>query len=362
MADSDQWKKTYELNEEAWRKWYREQNRARKNRPLPLLLFVFSTVIQFPLILLYVVRTQMQAGEAAVLLLLSASLGLLACFNRYASKTYAHFRLKQPDPSRQYGTCRIRIQKENVWICKPGKTVEAPAAALKMECGRSGLVAISDANSMLTFIPGDAFCSADERKDMLGAFEEARKNCYRRSEDELAECVPKACMADYEAAVQKAVRTEWERTAWRGLIRTSVWWTPATVLSAGISAAILLYLLSAQRSGWAILLVFLLILLNLQYIMLFTPWVDRQIEQANRNLVSLLGNGKIRYCFDDKRLVMIGNQMAFDFPRQDVAAVRCYQKFGVWYLRNGLILIIPKGETMNDPSFKTLLNWNMTRS
>lgn len=92
------------------------------------------------------------------------------------------------------------------------------------------------------------------------------------------------------------------------------------------------------------------------------PWVDRQIEQANRNLVSLLGNGKIRYCFDDKRLVMIGNQMAFDFPRQDVAAVRCYQKFGVWYLRNGLILIIPKGETMNDPSFKTLLNWNMTRS
>ena len=123
-----------------------------------------------------------------------------------------------------------------------------------------------------------------------------------------------------------------------------------------------MYLLSAQRSGWAILLVFLLILLNLQYIMLFTPWVDRQIEQANRNLVSLLGNGKIRYCFDDKRLVMIGNQMAFDFPRQDVAAVRCYQKFGVWYLRNGLILIIPKGETMNDPSFKTLLNWNMTRS
>ena len=307
MAGSDQWKKTYELNEEAWRKWYREQNRARKNRPLPLLLFVFSTVIQFPLILLYVVRTQMQVGEAAVLLLLSASLGLLACFNRYASKTYAHFRLKQPDPSRQYGTCRIRIQKENVWICKPGKTVEAPAAALKMECGRSGLVAISDADSMLTFIPGDAFCSADERKDMLGAFEEARKNCYRRSEDELAECVPKA-------------------------------------------------------SGWAILLVFLLILLNLQYIMLFTPWVDRQIEQANRNLVSLLGNGKIRYCFDDKRLVMIGNQMAFDFPRQDVAAVRCYQKFGVWYLQNGLILIIPKGETMNDPSFKTLLNWNMTRS
>ena len=185
MAGSDQWKKTYELNEEAWRKWYREQNRARKNRPLPLLLFVFSTVIQFPLILLYVVRTQMRAGEAAVLLLLSASLGLLACFNRYASKTYAHFRLKQPDPSRQYGTCRIRIQKENVWICKPGKTVEAPAAALKMECGRSGLVAISDADSMLTFIPGDAFCSADERKDMLGAFEEARKNCYRRSEDEL---------------------------------------------------------------------------------------------------------------------------------------------------------------------------------
>jgi len=175
MAGSDQWKKTYELNEEAWRKWYREQNRARKNRPLPLLLFVFSTVIQFPLILLYVVRMQMRAGEAAVLLLLSASLGLLACFNRYASKTYAHFRLKQPDPSRQYGTCRIRIQKENVWICKPGKTVEAPAAALKMECGRSGLVAISDADSMLTFIPGDAFCSADERKDMLGAFEEARK-------------------------------------------------------------------------------------------------------------------------------------------------------------------------------------------
>ena len=122
MAGSDQWKKTYELNEEAWRKWYREQNRARKNRPLPLLLFVFSTVIQFPLILLYVVRMQMRAGEAAVLLLLSASLGLLACFNRYASKTYAHFRLKQPDPSRQYGTCRIRIQKENVWICKPGKT------------------------------------------------------------------------------------------------------------------------------------------------------------------------------------------------------------------------------------------------
>lgn len=98
MAGSDQWKKTYELNEEAWRKWYREQNRARKNRPLPLLLFVFSTVIQFPLILLYVVRTQMRAGEAAVLLLLSASLGLLACFNRYASKTYAHFRLKQPGP------------------------------------------------------------------------------------------------------------------------------------------------------------------------------------------------------------------------------------------------------------------------
>ena len=357
MACSDAWSKTYELNEKAWAALYREQHRRRQNTPLRLLLFVLSTAVQLPLAVAYSAATRMQPGEAARLLLLSASLCLLACLNRYASGLYAHVRLSQPDPSRRYETCTLRIRQDSLSICRGERTTDAPAALLRIDRYRSGLVTVSDADSLLTFVPGCAFTSAAERSAMLEAFEEARKNCFRRSEEELAECVPERCMADYRAAVPAAVRAGWERTAYRGLVRTSVWWNPAAVVSAVASAAILLALLSAQLSVWtALLLALVLVLLNLRYIVLFTPLVDRQIAQSDRQTVSLLGDGEIRYCFDAERLVMIGNRMAFDFPRRDVAAVCCRGEFGVWYLCSGLVLVIPRPETMSSDAFQALLN------